>query len=65
MDISKAVKPGSNSLEVKVANVWVNRLIGDEQPGATRIGWTDARGFNGQEPLLPAGLLGPVKVINY
>jgi len=65
VDISKAVKPGSNSLEVKVANVWVNRLIGDEQPGATRIGWTDARGFNGQEPLLPAGLLGPVKVINY
>ena len=65
VDISKAVKLGSNSLEVKVANVWVNRLIGDEQPGATRIGWTDAQGFNGQEPLLPAGLLGPVKVINY
>ena len=65
VDISKAVKLGSNSLEVKVANVWVNRLIGDEQPGATRIGWTDAQGFNGQEPLLPAGLLGPVKVISY
>ena len=65
VDISKAVKPGSNRLEVKVANVWVNRLIGDEQPGATRIGWTDAQGFNGQEPLLPAGLLGPVKVISY
>ena len=65
VDISKAVKLGSNSLEVKVANVWVNRLIGDEQPGATRIGWTDAQGINGQEPLLPAGLLGPVKVISY
>ena len=65
VDISKAVKSGSNSLEVKVANVWVNRLIGDEQPNATRIGWTDAQGFNGQEPLLPAGLLGPVKIIKY
>ena len=65
VDITKAIKQGNNTLEVKVANVWVNRLIGDEQPGATRIGWTDAQGFNGQEPLLPAGLLGPVKVINY
>ncbi|MBO7601969.1 MAG: discoidin domain-containing protein [Bacteroidaceae bacterium] len=65
LDISQAVKPGENSLEVKVANVWVNRLIGDEQPGATRIGWTDAQGFNGNEPLLPAGLLGPVKLVNY
>ena len=65
VDITKAIKQGNNTLEVKVANVWVNRLIGDEQPGATRIGWTDAQGFNGQEPLLPAGLLGPVKVIYY
>ena len=65
VDISKAVKSGSNSLEVKVANVWVNRLIGDEQPNATRIGWTDTQGFNGLEPLLPAGLLGPVKIIKY
>lgn len=65
VDITKAIKQGNNTLEVKVANVWVNRLIGDEQPGATRIGWTDAQGFNGQEPLLSAGLLGPVKVINY
>ncbi len=65
VDISNAVKAGVNTLEVKVANVWVNRLIGDEQPGATRIGWTDAHGFNGTEPLVPAGLLGPVKIISY
>ena len=65
VDISKAVKPGKNLLEVKVANVWVNRLIGDEQPGAIRIGWTDSQGFTGNEPLIPAGLLGPVNIINY
>jgi hypothetical protein len=65
VDITKALKAGVNTLEVKVANVWVNRLIGDEQPGAIRIGWTDSRGFNGNEQLLPAGLLGPVKIVSY
>ena len=62
VDITQAVKHGKNLLEVKVANVWVNRLIGDEQPGAVRIGWTDSRGFNGSEALVPAGLLGPVRI---
>ena len=65
VDITQALETGQNVLLVRVANVWVNRLIGDEQPGATRIGWTDARGFDGSEPLLPAGLLGPVKVVKY
>ena len=65
VDITQALETGENVLLVRVANVWVNRLIGDEQPGATRIGWTDARGFDGSEPLQPAGLLGPVKVVKY
>ena len=65
VDITKAVRAGQNVLLVRMANVWVNRLIGDEQPGATRVGWTDARGFDGTEALQPAGLLGPVKVVNY
>ena len=63
VDVTDALVPGDNHLEVKVANVWCNRLIGDEQPGAERIAWTDARSFGPEDPLRPAGLLGPVRLV--
>jgi hypothetical protein len=31
VDVSSAVKPGTNRLEVRVTNLWQNRLIGDQQ----------------------------------
>jgi hypothetical protein len=30
-DISDAAKPGKNQLRIRITNLWVNRLIGDEQ----------------------------------
>lgn len=30
LDVTEAVHPGNNSLEVRVTNLWPNRLIGDE-----------------------------------
>lgn len=31
VDVTGALKPGGNHLEVKVVNLWINRMIGDEQ----------------------------------
>jgi len=31
IDITETVKPGGNALEIQVVDLWVNRLIGDEQ----------------------------------
>ena len=35
VDVTSALKPGSNQLTIKVTNLWVNRLIGDQQPDAS------------------------------
>ena len=31
VDVTSALKPGENQLELKVVNLWINRQIGDEQ----------------------------------
>ncbi|MBP5218511.1 MAG: discoidin domain-containing protein [Bacteroidales bacterium] len=64
VDVTKAVRKGSNSLEITVANVWHNRLVGDIQPGVEeRITFTQMEFFKPEEPLLPAGLIGPVRIL--
>ncbi|MCC7155289.1 MAG: hypothetical protein IT161_12005 [Bryobacterales bacterium] len=62
LDITGAVKPGANTLEIKVANLWVNRLIGDQQPGAKKYTFTVMPTYKADAPLLPSGLLGPVTI---
>jgi hypothetical protein len=62
LDIGRAVRPGRNTIEVKVANLWVNRLIGDAQPGATKITVTTSPTYTARAPLRPSGLIGPVTI---
>jgi hypothetical protein len=64
VDVTSALKAGANTLEIKVANLWVNRLIGDEQPGATKkYTYTAVEFYRADSPLLPSGLIGPVKIV--
>jgi hypothetical protein len=64
VDVTSALKAGANTLEIKVANLWVNRLIGDKQPGVTKTyTYTAIEFYKADSPLLPSGLLGPVKIL--
>ena len=63
VDVTSALKTGPNELTIKVVNAWVNRLIGDEQPGATKFTFADVKPYKADSPLLPSGLLGPVTVV--
>jgi alpha-L-rhamnosidase len=62
VNVAGALKPGANAIEVKVTNAWVNRLIGDEQPNAARYTFADVKPYKADSPLLPSGLLGPVRI---
>jgi hypothetical protein len=64
VDVTGALKPGANVVEIKATNLWVNRLIGDQQPGVTRkYTYTTMPFYRADSPLLPSGLLGPVQFI--
>jgi hypothetical protein len=60
VDVTSALHAGKNQLEVKVTNLWTNRIIGDKQPGAQRIAYSTFDPYKADSPLLPSGLLGPV-----
>ena len=94
-DVTRLLRAGENTLEVRVANRWINRVIGDEslptdltyQPEGTnkftdgklnqlpawlydrsrlserkRFSFTTWKHYEAKSPLVPSGLLGPVKI---
>jgi hypothetical protein len=89
VEITSAVKSKGNRLEIRVANLWPNRLIGDEReppdaeyarggnlarwpdwllegkprPSPGRLTFSTWKHYNKDSPLLPSGLLGPVKIL--
>jgi hypothetical protein len=65
VEVSNALRGGAKTLEIKVTNLWVNRLIGDAQPGVKqKITYTTFPFYKADAPLLISGLLGPVKIIS-
>lgn len=65
INITGALNPGENNIEIKVTNLWVNRLIGDLQPGVSKkITYTTMPFYRPDSPLKTSGLLGPVQVVS-
>lgn len=65
VDATTVLKPGKNTLEIKVTNLWVNRLIGDMQPDTkNKITYTTMPFYQANAPLLPSGLLSAVSILS-
>ena len=94
-DITRALKPGANTLKLAVANTWHNGLVGDEQfppdfefgtdrgasrgralkaypdwfvsnqprPETNRLAFVNWYYHRKDTPLIPSGLLGPVRLV--
>jgi hypothetical protein len=76
IDLTGAARSGDNELEIDVANVWQNRLIGDaglpEEQRRTKTNVILEQGertrryrcssVNTIDPLTPSGLIGPVRL---
>jgi len=64
VDVTDALRSGENQLEVTVANLWPNRLIGDAGlPKEQRVSRTTWNPFTKDTELLASGLLGPVTLV--
>lgn len=65
IDVTDAIRRGDNKLSISVTNLWVNRLIGDQQPGSTeKYTFTTFHPYRADSPLVPSGLLGPVRILS-
>lgn len=61
VDVTGALKPGANRLEIKVTNEWTNRIIGDRAaPADKKVFANVPAGFGPPPTLSESGLLGPV-----
>lgn len=62
-DITNFLREGSNRVSITVTNLWPNRLIGDKQPGGATYTYAPQSSYRANSPLLPSGLLGPVRLV--
>ena len=60
-DVTKALRPGPNQIEIKLTNLWANRMIGDQLlPEDKRYSFSMFKPYKKDSPLLESGLLGPI-----
>jgi hypothetical protein len=65
VDVTGALKPGANLLEIKVTNEWTNRIIGDKTAPADKKVFANVPAAFGPPPTLSdSGLLGPVTLVS-
>ena len=64
VEVTQALRVWGNELEIDVVNLWPNRLIDDAGLSPEkRLTKTNVAGtYKAGAPLLPSGLLGPVKL---
>jgi hypothetical protein len=64
VEVTGAVKPGANKLEIEVVNFWPNRIIGDASlPPEQRLTKTNIRKLTANTALVESGLFGPVQIL--
>ena len=60
VEITNAVKPAGNELEIDVINLWPNRMMGDAAlPAEQRLTRSNIK-MDAKAPLLESGLIGAV-----
>lgn len=61
LDVTDALRSGENTLEIRVVNNWMNRLIRDVQVSPKdRKTWVTVNPYRADSPLQSSGLFGPV-----
>lgn len=63
VDVTDKLQAGPNELEIRVVNLWPNRIIGDlRNPTAKPFTFCQSQLYSAKDALLPSGLLGPVEL---
>jgi hypothetical protein len=63
VDVTDAIRPTGNHLQIDVVNFWPNRVIGDQSlPPEKRLTRTNITKLTKDTPLIDSGLLGPVTI---
>ncbi len=64
VDLTGRLKTGENQLQIKIVNLWANRIIGDAAlPESKRRTRTNITKLTKDTPLEPSGLFGPVRLL--